>query len=100
MQGLLVLADVGEVRVAGPDQRPPEQLEGGLVRVEELRAVVVIDLVHVDCDQGEADVDDHEDEEEHEHVDDHVRHGDDDGASLSPHQSSLQKEGMKLLPMK
>ena len=57
--------------------------------VEELSSVIVIHLVHVHSDQGEADVHNHKDEEEHQHVNDHVCHGDDDGSSLSPHQTCL-----------
>ena len=53
--------------------------------VEELGSVIVIHFVDVDGDQGEADVDNDEDEEKHEHVNDHVGHGDDDRANLSPH---------------
>ena len=50
--------------VTRPDERPPEQLEGRLVAVEEPGPVVVVDLVHVDGDQSEAGVDYQEDEEE------------------------------------
>ena len=73
------------MRVASSDQRPPEQFKGGFVAVEELGSVIVIHFVDVDGDQGEADVDNDEDEEKHEHVNDHVGHGDDDWANLSPH---------------
>ena len=89
MQSFIELSDVGKVRVASPDQRPPEQLEGGLVRVEELGPVVVINLVNIDNHQGEADVDDNEDKEEDEYINDHVGHGDDNRPRLSPHETSL-----------
>ena len=89
MQSFIELSDVGKVRVASPDQRPPEQLEGGLVRVEELSPVVVINFVNIHNHQGEADVDNNEDEEEDEDVNDHVGHGDDNRPGLSPHQTSL-----------
>ena len=55
------------------------------MRVEELGPVIIIDFVNIHSDQGEADVDNDEDEEKHEHVNDHVGHGDDDRANLSPH---------------
>ena len=99
VESLVKLSDVGKVRVPRSDERPPEQLEGGLVGVEELGPVVIVNLVDINNHQGEADVDNDEDEEEDQDINDHVRHGDDDGARLSPHQSSLHKEGMKLLPM-
>ena len=89
-ESLLVLPDVGEVGVTRSDEGPPEQLEGGLVAVEELGPVVVVNLVHVHSDQGEADVHNQEDEEKDKDVDYHVGHWDDDRASLSPHQPSLQ----------
>ena len=89
MESLVELSDVGKVRVPRPDERPPEQLEGGLVGVEELRPVVIVDLVDIDNHQGEADVDNDEDEEEDQNVNDHVGHGDDDRASLPPHEPCL-----------
>ena len=93
MQSFIELSDVGKVRVASPDQRPPEQLEGGLVRVEELSPVVVINFVNIHNHQGEADVDNDEDEEEDKDVHHHVAHGDDDRSYLSVHQPDLERKG-------
>ena len=78
MQSLVELSDVRKVRVPCTDQRPPEQLEGRLVGVEELSPVVIVNLVDIDNDEGEADVDNDKDEEEHQDITDHVRHGNDD----------------------
>ena len=78
VESLVELSDVGKVRVPGPDQRPPEQLEGRLVGVEELSPVVIVNLVDVDNNEGETEVDNDKDEEEHQDITDHVRHGNDD----------------------
>ena len=90
MQSLVELSDVRKVRVPCTDQRPPEQLEGRLVGVEELSPVVIINLVDVDNNEGEADVDNDKDEEEDQDINDHVRHGDDDRPRLSPHEPCLR----------
>ena len=97
MESLVELSDVGKVRVPGPDERPPEQLEGRLVGVEELRPVVIVNLVDIDNHQGEADIDDDKDEEEDQDINDHVGHGDDDRSRLSPHEPCLNKTPRSLL---
>ena len=58
--------------------------------VEELSPVVIVNLVDLDNNEGETDVDNDKDEEEHQDINDHVRHGDDDRTSLSPHEPCLR----------
>ena len=58
----------------------------------ETSPVVIIDTVNVDSTEGETDVDDEEDEEEDANIHNHVAHRDDDRASLSVHQPSLQQD--------
>ena len=57
--------------------------------VEELRPVIIVNLVDIDNHQGEADVNNDKYEEEDQDINDHVCHRDDDRSSLSPHEPCL-----------
>ena len=53
--------------------------------VEKHSSVVIIHVIDVDCAKCKADVDNDKDEEENQNITNHVGHGDDDWASLTPH---------------
>ena len=85
VEGAVKLSDVGKVRDPSADESPPEQLECRLVVVEKHSSVVIIHVIDVDCAKCKADVDNDKDEEEYQNINNHVGHGDDDWASLTPH---------------
>ncbi len=52
--------------------------------------LICVDVVDVDSDQRKRDVNDHKDKQEYHNVKDHVRHTDNDWASLPPHKTNLE----------
>ena len=80
-----------KLRIACTYQGPKEQLESRSVRLEMLSTLIGIDIVNMNHAQGEWYVNNHENEQEHQHVQDHVGHTDNDGTSLPPHQSNLNR---------